>query len=278
MRESTAQRVQRPPALADDVSGMALIAGGANVIMQLSRLPVGHGVVESKVDSGNLYKRPIKRTRTTLAYLMTAMKGTPEERLALRKQIDQVHAMVRSSESSPVAYNAFDRGLQLWVAACIYRGAEDTYQAFVGEIDDATAESFYQEGKRFGTTLQVPEDMWPADRIAFQDYWNREIKLIELDDTTREYLRGIARLEFYGKLVSRLLGWFGEFVTTGFLYPPFREQMGLPWSEKRQRRFDAMLKVIRSINRWSPRVLREFPLNLIWWDTRGRIRKGKPVI
>lgn len=257
---------------------MALLAGGANVIMQLSRLPVGHGVVESKVDSGNLYKRPLKRTRTTLAYLMTAMRGTPEERLALRDQINKVHAMVRSTESSTVAYNAFGRDLQLWVAACIYRGAVDTYQAFVGELDDATAESFYQEGKRFGTTLQVPEDMWPADRIAFEEYWHKEIKLIEVDDTTREYLRGIARLTFYGRFVSLLLGWFGQFVTTGFLDPEFREQMRLPWSEKRQRRFNALLRVLGALNRLQPRMLREFPLNLVWWDTRRRIRKGKPVI
>jgi len=41
-------------------------AGAANVIMQLSRLPIGRGVAESRVDSGRLDKHPIKRFRTTL--------------------------------------------------------------------------------------------------------------------------------------------------------------------------------------------------------------------
>ena len=57
------------------MSGMALAAAAANVVMQLSRLPVGHGVVESTVESGRLDKHPIKRTRTTLSYLMIALGG-----------------------------------------------------------------------------------------------------------------------------------------------------------------------------------------------------------
>jgi len=44
--------------------------------MQLSMLPVGRGVYESTVDSGALHRHPVKRTRTTLGYVMIAMFGT----------------------------------------------------------------------------------------------------------------------------------------------------------------------------------------------------------
>jgi hypothetical protein len=53
------------------MSGLSLALAGANVIMQLSRPPVGHGIVESTVESGSLHAHPIKRTRTTLGYIMT---------------------------------------------------------------------------------------------------------------------------------------------------------------------------------------------------------------
>src|SRR6476660_6999398 len=46
---------------ADAMDFWAFAAGAANVIMQLSWPEVGHGVVESKVDSGNLLKHPWKR-------------------------------------------------------------------------------------------------------------------------------------------------------------------------------------------------------------------------
>lgn len=278
MRETASWNRARPVKLRDGLSGLALAAGAANVIMQLSQLPVGYGVAESKVDSGNLFKHPVKRTRTTLAFLMIAIDGSPAERLELRRQINKSHAAVRSSESSPVEYNAFDTDLQLWVASCIYRGVEDTYRILHGEPEPSTLDSLYQEGKRFGTTLQVTDEMWPADRIAFEEYWNKSLERVEIDDTTRALLLDVARLKWLPRPVSVLLGRFGEFLTTGFLPEPFREQMRLPWSARRQRRFDRLMRVLATINRGLPRPLREFPLNLVLWDTRRRLRAGKSVI
>ena len=48
------------------MSGLGLLAAGANVIMQLARPAVGYGVYESKVETGRLDRHPVKRTRTTL--------------------------------------------------------------------------------------------------------------------------------------------------------------------------------------------------------------------
>src|SRR3954454_8598532 len=44
----------------------AVLAGGANVALQLSWRPVARGVLESPVASGSIFTRPLKRTRTTL--------------------------------------------------------------------------------------------------------------------------------------------------------------------------------------------------------------------
>ncbi|HAS12138.1 MAG TPA: hypothetical protein DCS55_16725, partial [Acidimicrobiaceae bacterium] len=103
----------------ESLSGMALGAAGANVIMQLSQLPVGHGVAKSRVASGRIHDHPIKRTRTTVAYLAIALLGTEEERAAMRREVDRQHRQVHSLPGDPVAYNAMSRDLQLWVAACL---------------------------------------------------------------------------------------------------------------------------------------------------------------
>ena len=95
--------------------------GAANVIMQLSWPEVGHGVVESKVDSGNLMKHPWKRARTTFQYLAVAILGSAQDRARIprggrrRTSARQVHA------AKPVQYNAFDRELQMWVAGVPFR-------------------------------------------------------------------------------------------------------------------------------------------------------------
>ena len=93
--------------------GAGLMGGTANIIMQLARPGVGYGVVESTVDSGRLFLHPVKRTRTTLTYLAVAAIGTDEERRLYRRAVDRSHAKVRSTEASPVPYNAFDQELQL---------------------------------------------------------------------------------------------------------------------------------------------------------------------
>lgn len=118
----TARWDDTPVTVADAMDFWAFAAGAANVIMQLSRPGVGYGVVESKVDSGNLLKHPWKRARTTFSYLAVAILGKPADRAAFRDAVDGAHRQVRSGPASPVRYNAFDRDLQLWVAACLYVG------------------------------------------------------------------------------------------------------------------------------------------------------------
>ena len=150
--------------------GVGLLAGAANVIMQLARPGVGYGVVESRVESGRIDRHPIKRARTTFTYLAVAPKA-PRAAGGLPPRGERAHAQVYSTDESPVSYNAFDPDLQMWVGACMYKGVIDVYRLFVGEIDDGAAERHFEEGIALGTMLQVPREMWPADRAAFDRYW-----------------------------------------------------------------------------------------------------------
>ena len=67
-------------------------------------------------------------------------------------------------------------------------------------------------------------------------------------------------------------------MTGGFLPPEFRDELGLPWDNRRQRRFDRATRASASVVRRLPRAMREFPLNLYLRDTQRRLRTGRPVI
>jgi uncharacterized protein (DUF2236 family) len=262
----------------DAVLGVGLLAGNANVIMQLAWPGVGYGVVESRVEGGQLFRHPVKRTRTTLAYLVVAAWGTEREKELFRRGVNHAHAQVRSTESSPVAYNAFDPDLQLWVAACLYKGFEDLHRIFFGEPDADTAETFYRDGAVLGTTLQVPPEAWPVDRAAFEEYWNESLRRVSIDDTVRDYLLDVTMLAWLPRPVALLFGRFNKFVTAGFLPELFREEMRLRWTARDQCRFDALMAVLAAIVRHQPRVLRQFPFNLVYWDVRRRIKTGRPLV
>jgi uncharacterized protein (DUF2236 family) len=258
--------------------GAGLLAGTANVIMQLARPGVGYGVVESKVDSGNVFKHPIKRTRTTLTYLAVTMLGTDAERTAYRRGVNQSHALVRSTESSPVRYNAFDPDLQLWVAACLFRGCEDIFRRFGMQAEPDEWEEIYRRAAVFGTTLQVPAERWPTDTGAFEHYWKVSLDQVRIDPTVRAYLTELTMLHNMPGLVRLALGPFNRFVTTGFLPPRFREEMHFEWDDRRQRRFDWLMAAIGVLVRLAPPALRAFPYNALLRDVRWRIRTGRALV
>lgn len=263
------------PVVIDGIGG--LLAGPANVIMQLALAPVGYGVLESKVESGQVTKHPLKRFRTTFTYVSVAMLGSDDERDRYREAVNTSHRLVRSDEHSPVAYNAFDRNLQLWVAACLYYGTVDILEKLYGPLDDATADALFDYAARFGTTLQVPRELWPADRQAFARYWDDTITTLVIPDPIREYLHALTTREHMPR-VLRGSRRFNVWITTGFLPPRLREQMGWAWTDADQARFDKLLRRIGAVQRRLPRFVREFPFNWMLFDLRMRIRFGRRLV
>lgn len=264
--------------VADLLNPAAVLLPAANVIMQLAAPGVGYGVLESPVDSGNVYKHPFKRARTTGTYLAAATVGTDADRALIRAAVDTAHAQVRSGATSPVAYNAFDPTLQLWVAACLYRYYIDQHEYLYGPLDDADADVVYTDAKRLGTTLQVRESMWPPDRVAFDEYWKRSLDELRIDPPVRDHLRGVASLAFLPWPVRVVAGPFNLFATTGFLPAEFRALMALPWTAGQQRRFEWLLAALRLADRLIPHAAWLFGYQLYLWDMRARAGRGRRIV
>lgn len=260
------------------MSGFALLLAGANVIMQLSRLPVGRGVVESRVTSGALTKHPLKRTRTTLAYVVIALYGTEDERAVLRREVNRQHRHVVADADSEIAYRATDPKLQLWVGACMYRGFEDAVRMLYGDQSEGLLDEMYRHSARFVTTLQVSDRDWPESRADFARYWERELAQVKTDWQTRAYLNALANLEFLPGPIPRVLGPVHRFMTTGFLDQRFRDELGMRWGPRRNDAFLLATRVLARMNRHLPGPVRAFPWNAVLWETRRRIRRGRPIV
>ena len=265
--------------LARDAIAASGLYGSANVIMQLSLLPVGRGVAESTVDSGRVDKHPFKRQRTTGSYLIVAMLGTEAERRAMRDEVNRQHGqVVRREGEADVPYNAFAPELQLWVAACIYVGFSVWLELARGPLTVAQHDAFYRRCARLGTTLQVPEEMWPRDREAFYAYWWNAMREIRMDDVTRTYLSDLANLRFFKPWARRLFARNNRLLTIGFLSHEFRELLGEPWTPRDQRRFERFLRVALYLDRRLPAWVRHAVLRAYEIDVKRRIRRGRPIV
>ncbi|WP_418005043.1 oxygenase MpaB family protein [Mycobacterium sp. PDNC021] len=258
-----------------------VLAGPANVAMQLAWPEVCYGVMESPVDSGSVTKHPFKRYRTTIGYVAIALFGSQELRLAYRDAVNGSHRHIRSGPDSPVKYNAFNRDLQLWVASCIFYGARDAIIRCHGPLTTEQENVALLAGSRLATTLQVPFGMWHNDINAFWEYWEAGLQRSVIDDRMAAYLRGLVEFDFLAgplrtaiRPATRMLTW----TNVGFLAPPIREQLGYQWTERDERRFSALMRAIGLAQTPLPRFVRTLPVEAMRWNIQLRHRLGKPLV
>ena len=253
-------------------------AAAANVVMQLALPGVGYGVIESKVDAGNILKHPWKRLRTTSQYLAVAVFGSEQDRASFREAVDGAHRQVISTPESPVRYNAFDRDLQMWVAACLFVGLEDTYKLLRGEMTAEQAEQFYRSAWPLGTTLQVTDDQWPATRAEFDTYWDDACRQVVIDPPVRAYLLDLINLRMINPLLGLPFRPLLKFLTVGFLAPVFRDALGVRWSRGKQRRFEWLFLLVAFVNRFLPAFIRQGGSFVVLADVRRRARAHSSLV
>ena len=260
--------------------GMAgMSAAGANIMMQLAVPGVGHGVARSVVESGALFRHPIKRARTTMTYLAVALLGTDDERAAYREAVNGSHRQVHSQPGAAVKYNAFDPHLQLWVAACLYRGLADNMQWLDPELFEREKESMYRASAILGTALQMRPEMWPTDLDAFRSYWDEVVATrISMDDTVRDYLNDFLDVRYLPRPFSLLLGPLHRWLSVGWLPQEFRDLMDMTWTPRDQKRFDRLHRWVRLTNKLTPTPIRRLGIMIYLYDFRLRRRFGLRLV
>lgn len=253
-------------------------AGPANVVIQLAWPEVGYGVVESKVESGQVFRHPVKRFRTTIGYLGVAMFGSPGLRDDFRRAVNEQHRQVRSGPDSPVKYNAFNRELQLWVASSIYYGARDAIVRMHGPLSAHEEEVLLRAGSRWGTTLQVPADMWHRDVDAFWEYWEAGIERCDIPPPVAEYFHALLGFQIFPRPLDRFMASGLRWLNIGFIPGELRDQLGLEWTAKDEARLNRLMRAIGFVSRPLPHVVRMTPINLMMWNLGLRRRLGRPLV
>jgi uncharacterized protein (DUF2236 family) len=68
-------------------------------------------------------------------------------------------------------------------------------------------------------------------------------------------------LNYLPRPFGTALGPVNRFLTTGFLPPPFREQMQLSWTGRDQELFDFLIQLVAAANRLLAASVSRFPFN-----------------
>jgi uncharacterized protein (DUF2236 family) len=236
--------------LADIAGEAVLLAGGARaILLQIANPAVGHGVAEHSSFAAN----PLSRLRNTLTYVYVVAFGTSEEIGRIVRVVHGAHSPVRAAE-----YDAADPQLQLWVNATLYDTALRLHAKIFGPLSEADADALYQEYAMLGTALGMPRELWPTDRAAFRVYWEDATANLAVDDQTRAVARALLhprRVPLWLRMSMPL----ARLVTAGLLTAQQRDLYRLPWSIRRQRRFEQAIRITAAIYPRLPGRIRHWP-------------------
>ncbi|MBB6122056.1 oxygenase MpaB family protein [Nocardiopsis algeriensis] len=264
------------------VTAEASLLGGAGyaVLLQIAHPSVARGVG----DHSTFATRPFARLIGTLYYVYGTVYGTDAER-------ERLHAIVRAMHKKVTGpgYRALDDDLLLWVAATLCHQGARLYGMTMGGLDDEEYAAYVREAAVLGTALGLSEEAWPTGPAEFDAYWAEQTARLKIGDEAREITRQLFHPQ---QPLLRILMPLQQLLTTGLLSPEMREAFGLPWSDRRQRVFDAVVATTRTVYPRLPRSVRTLPATLClrsmrrnggWVRPRrrgrgsGRVASGQPA-
>lgn len=262
-----------PKRLTDIAGEAVLLAGGARaILLQIADPAVGLGVARHSGFASD----PMRRLRNTLTYIYVVVYGSADDKARVTAMVDAAHRTIHGEAAIPGGrsapgepYDATDPESQLWVAATLYDTAITVHEAIFGPLAPDDADAVYREYAVLGTALQMPAELWPADRDAFRQYWNAQSARLRVTDDTRRVAREL--------LHSRAIPWWlragmplARLVTAGLLTPSLRVAFELPWNERRERRYARAMRVAAALYPRLPRRIRRWPMRHYLADFRRR--------
>ena len=229
--------------------GVFLVAGARAILLQIAHPAVGAGVAQHS----DFVHRALGRLHGTLSYLYALHYGSPDDVRAVRRRVNRAHGPVRGP-----GYSAFDPELQRWVAATLTQSMLQLYEGAFGPMTPEQADDLVDRSRVVGTSLQMADASWPADRAAFDAYWDEQVSRLHVTPEARR----VAHDLLGGAIAAWYLRPFGPYLrlmTAGLLPPSLREPFGFRWSERQQARFDRALSRTFAVYRLLPARVRTSP-------------------
>ena len=160
----------------------------------------------------------------------------------------------------------------------MYQGSLDAIRLVAADPSDDLLDELYGTVRASRRPCRCRSSSWPRDRGAFDEYWREALGPGRHGRRDARVLEGHGATSVSAGCIERLAGAGSRVHRDRVPAADLREQLGVSWGPGRQQGFDALCRVAVPVHRVLPRALREFPLNLVWWDTQRRYRAGSAFV
>jgi uncharacterized protein (DUF2236 family) len=229
------------------------LIGPRPAVLQNMLAELGQGVLDHSV----FFDDTAARVKRSLPPIFLTVYGTDDDNRGT--QVRDFHKNIKGDITLPNGesgrYHALDPETYYWAHATFVEQVLYFADTFVKRLTDAEKEQIYLESKTWYRRYGVSERPMPADYAEFQRYWDRMIDEVIVAHPTAKYGVGYVTKGFpcpkgvpplAWKLIAPVFNPVAAFLTTGGMPPRTRELLGLPWSARKERSYQAFAACWRS--------------------------------
>jgi uncharacterized protein (DUF2236 family) len=246
---------------------IVLLGWGRAILLQLAHPLIAAGVHDHSGFRSTTWAA-VTRLYHTVHAMLDLTFGSDKERERALDGIRQIHQRVhgelktatrRFPQGTP--YSAEDPDLVLWVHATLLESVPMAYERFVRPLTIAERDAYCAEAAPIAVALRARSDEVPRTWAETKAYLDRMYGsgALEVTEQARTLARAVLSPPAAAAWIAGPATWTNRIVTLGMLPPQIRRQYRFEWTRSKQRTFNALVPMLRSMRRVMPRSVTLWP-------------------
>jgi uncharacterized protein (DUF2236 family) len=240
------------------------LIGPRPAVLQNMLAELGQGVLDHSV----FFDDTAARVKRSLPPIFNTVYGADGDNPGT--QVRDFHTQIKGTMPDGQRYHALDPDTYFWAHATFVDQVLYFADTFVKRLSGDEKEQIYLESKTWYRRYGVSDRPMPANYAEFERYWDQMVDEIVVAHPTAKYgvgyvTRGFPRptgvSPMLWRVIAPVFNPVAAFLTTGGMPPRTRPLLGLPWSDKQERRYQRFAAL------WRTR-----PVNWVWDRLPMRLR------
>jgi uncharacterized protein (DUF2236 family) len=243
------------------------LIGPRPAVLQNMLAELGQGVLDHSV----FFADTAARIKRSLPPIFMTVYGSDDANEGTR--VRDFHHNIKGEMPDGSRYHALDPDTYYWAHATFVEQVLYFADTFVKRLTREEKEQIYLESKTWYRRYGVSDRPMPANYAEFDQYWGRMMDEIVVAHPTATYGVGYVTKGFpcptgvppaLWRVIAPVFNPVAAFLTTGGMPARARVLLGLPWSDRQERRYQRFGALWRSR-----------PVNWVWDHLPMRLRYNK---
>lgn len=254
-----------------------LLLGPRAAVLQNMLPSLGQGVEDHSV----WFAETLARLQRSIPPILRTIYGSDDDNAGVT--VRDFHKDIKGTLPSGERYSALNPDTYYWAHATFIEHLITATDTFIKRLTDAEKEQLFAESITWFERYGVSATGTPRTYAEFCAYWDHALAQRLVAHRTAAYGVGYVTKGWprpkkvpapVWAVVKHPINSVSAFITTGGMPERAREILGLPWDEKRERRYQRFAALVRALDpayRRLPAKVRVHPIALRAFEREGQV-------